>query len=63
MLYEVITVGMIQKLEYIFGFYFKRVHSIFHAEYIFGGACAAFRKSTTFDSIGMFDNSTRNNFV
>lgn len=48
-------VGRLQELEYIFGFYFKRVHSLFSAEYIFGGACAAFRKSTTFDQIGLFD--------
>lgn len=48
-------IGRIQELEYIFGFYFKRVHSLFSAEYIFGGACAAFRKSTTFDKIGLFD--------
>jgi len=52
-------VGMLQKMEYIFGFYFKRVHSLFNAEYIFGGACAAFRKSTTFDKIGYFDDSTK----
>lgn len=48
-------IGLTQKLEYLFGFYFKRVHSIFNAEYIFGGACAAFRKSATFDKIGYFD--------
>lgn len=48
-------IGLIQYLEYIFGFYFKRVHSIFNAEYIFGGACAAFRKKTTFDTLGLFD--------
>lgn len=48
-------VGLIQKLEYIFGFHFKGVHSLFNAEYIFGGACAAFRRSTTFDNIGLFD--------
>ncbi len=48
-------VGLLQHVEYLFGFYFKRVHSLFDAEYIFGGACAAFRKSTTFDQIGLFD--------
>lgn len=48
-------VGLIQKLEYMFGFYFKRVHSLFNAEYIYGGACAAFRRSTTFDKLGYFD--------
>jgi poly-beta-1,6-N-acetyl-D-glucosamine synthase len=52
-------VGLLQKLEYIFGFYFKRVHSIFNAEYIFGGACAAFRKKTTFDKLGLFDTQNK----
>jgi poly-beta-1,6-N-acetyl-D-glucosamine synthase len=49
------VVGLIQQYEYIFGFYFKRVNSVFNAEYIFGGACAAFRKATTFDVLGYFD--------
>jgi poly-beta-1,6-N-acetyl-D-glucosamine synthase len=48
-------VGLIQQMEYLFGFYFKRVHSVFDAEYIFGGACAAFRRCNTFDKIGYFD--------
>lgn len=48
-------VGILQRLEYLFGFYFKRVHSLFNAEYIYGGACAAFRRSTTFNQIGLFD--------
>jgi biofilm PGA synthesis N-glycosyltransferase PgaC len=48
-------IGSIQELEYLFGFYFKRVHSLLNAEYIFGGACAAFRKATTLDVIGHFD--------
>jgi cellulose synthase/poly-beta-1,6-N-acetylglucosamine synthase-like glycosyltransferase len=52
-------VGLVQKLEYIFGFYFKRVHSMFDSEYIFGGACAAFRKSTTFDVLGGFDTTNK----
>jgi poly-beta-1,6-N-acetyl-D-glucosamine synthase len=51
--------GLLQKLEYLFGFYFKRVHSLFNAEYIYGGACAAFRKSTTFDSLGLFDTENK----
>jgi cellulose synthase/poly-beta-1,6-N-acetylglucosamine synthase-like glycosyltransferase len=49
-------VGFIQTLEYLFGFYYKRAHSVMGAEYIFGGACAAFRKSSTFDRIGLFDD-------
>lgn len=48
-------VGQIQSLEYMFGFYFKRAHSVLNAEYIYGGACAAFRRSETFDSLGLFD--------
>lgn len=48
-------VGYIQNFEYTFGFYFKRVHSLFNAEYIFGGACSAFRKSLTFDKYGLYD--------
>jgi len=52
-------VGLLQRIEYVFGFYFKRVHSVFNAEYIFGGACAAFRKSTTFDRLGMFDTENK----
>ncbi len=48
-------VGLIQKLEYYFGFYFKRAHSVMGAEYVFGGACTAFRKANTFDKYGLFD--------
>ncbi len=52
-------IGRIQALEYLFGFYYKRAHSVMGAEYIFGGACAAFRRSTTFDSIGLFDHGNK----
>jgi cellulose synthase/poly-beta-1,6-N-acetylglucosamine synthase-like glycosyltransferase len=48
-------IGYLQSLEYLFGFYYKRAHCVLGAEYIFGGACAAFRKSSTFDRIGLFD--------
>lgn len=47
-------VGLAQKLEYFFGFYNKRAHALLGAEYIFGGACAAFRREV-FDKIGLFD--------
>jgi poly-beta-1,6-N-acetyl-D-glucosamine synthase len=47
-------VGMAQRLEYLFGFYFKRAHAVLGAEYIFGGACAAYRKEV-FQQIGLFD--------
>ncbi|CAN5115563.1 N/A [soil metagenome] len=52
-------VGFIQNLEYLFGFYFKRTHSVLNAEYIFGGACAAFRKNKTFETLGYFDEVNR----
>lgn len=48
-------VGTLQRLEYMFGFYFKRTHSVLNAEYIYGGACAAFRRDKTFDQFGLFD--------
>lgn len=47
-------VGLAQQMEYFFGFYNKRAHALLGAEYIFGGACAAFRKEV-FDKIGLFD--------
>jgi cellulose synthase/poly-beta-1,6-N-acetylglucosamine synthase-like glycosyltransferase len=50
--------NLLQRLEYLFGFYHKRAHSVLGAEYIYGGACAAFRKSTVFDVIGNFDSSS-----
>lgn len=48
-------IGRMQQLEYLFGFYFKRAHCVMGAEYIYGGACAAFRKKATFDYFGHFD--------
>ncbi len=47
-------VSLAQHLEYHFGFYNKRGHALMGAEYIFGGACASFRK-TVFEKIGNFD--------
>lgn len=52
------VVGLAQHLEYFFGFYNKRAHAILGAEYIFGGACAAFRKDV-FEKIGMFDTENK----
>lgn len=49
--------NLLQRLEYLFGFYHKRAHSVLGAEYIYGGACAAFRRSTVFDQIGVFDTT------
>lgn len=47
-------IGLLQRLEYLFGFYYKRTHAVLGAEYIFGGACAAFRREI-FDNLGYFD--------
>jgi len=53
------VIGLLQQLEYIFGFYFKRAHSVLGAEYIFGGACSAFRKNKIFDKLGVFETVTK----
>lgn len=50
--------NLLQRLEYLFGFYHKRAHSFMGAEYIYGGACAAFRRTSVFDRIGHFDTSS-----
>ena len=47
-------IGAIQKLEYIYGFYFKRADSLLNSVYIVGGAAAAYRKSV-FKRLGGFD--------
>lgn len=52
-------IGRMQQLEYLFGFYFKRAHCAMGAEYIYGGACTAFRRSATFDHFGFFDESNK----
>ncbi|NJS41937.1 glycosyltransferase family 2 protein [Candidatus Gracilibacteria bacterium] len=51
-------VGLVQQLEYYFGFYFKRAYAILGAEYIFGGACASFRREV-FDIIGYYDTDNK----
>jgi poly-beta-1,6-N-acetyl-D-glucosamine synthase len=51
-------VGLLQQLEYYFGFYFKRAYSMLGAEYIFGGACASFRKEV-FEQLGLFDETNK----
>lgn len=48
------TIALLQQLEYLYGFFFKRADSIFNAVYIIGGAAAAYRKSTL-DAVGGFD--------
>lgn len=52
------VIGLLQHLEYYFGFYFKRAYAMLGAEYIFGGACASFRKEV-FENIGLFDTENK----
>ncbi len=55
---EIGFINLLQRLEYLFGFYHKRAHSVLGAEYIYGGACAAFRHSAVFEPLGNFDTAT-----
>lgn len=49
-------IALLQQLEYLHGFFFKRADSIYDAVYIIGGAAAAYRK-TTLDAVGGFDHN------
>lgn len=49
-------IGLIQQLEYVYGFYFKRADSLLNAVYIVGGAAAAYRKEVIV-SLGGFDEA------
>lgn len=48
------NLALLQQLEYMYGFFFKRADSVFNAVYIIGGASAAYRKSTL-EAVGGFD--------
>lgn len=48
--------GLLQKLEYLSGFFFKRAEAMMGAVYIVGGAAAAYRREIL-DRIGGFDPS------
>ena len=47
--------ALLQQLEYLYGFFFKRADSVFDSVYIIGGAAAAYRK-TTLDAVRGFDH-------
>ncbi|NVK87432.1 MAG: glycosyltransferase [Gammaproteobacteria bacterium] len=47
---------LIQQLEYLYGFFFKRADDVFKSVYIIGGAAAAYRKSAL-ETVGGFDES------
>lgn len=50
------SIGLIQQLEYLYGFYFKRADSLLNAVYIVGGAAAAYRRNVIVET-GGFDES------
>ncbi|PIR80189.1 MAG: hypothetical protein COU25_01475 [Candidatus Levybacteria bacterium CG10_big_fil_rev_8_21_14_0_10_35_13] len=50
--------GIIQQIEYILGFYFKRTHAIFNSEYIISGAFGIFRRNI-FETYGYFDEKNK----
>jgi cellulose synthase/poly-beta-1,6-N-acetylglucosamine synthase-like glycosyltransferase len=48
--------GVIQRLEFLFSFYFKKADSLMNAIYIIGGAAGAFRREV-FDMVGMYSTT------
>lgn len=48
------VIGLVQQLEYLYGFYFKKADSLMNSVYIVGGAAAAYRR-TVFAKLGVFD--------
>lgn len=49
------VIGMIQHLEFLFSFYFKKAESLINTIYIIGGAAGAFRKEV-FRKIGVYNH-------
>lgn len=49
--------GLVQQLEYLYGFYFKRADALLNAVYIVGGAAAAYRRDVI-EALGGFDEHT-----
>jgi poly-beta-1,6-N-acetyl-D-glucosamine synthase len=49
-------IGLIQQLEYLYGFYFKRADAILNAVYIVGGAAAAYRRNIVTNLGGFNEN-------
>lgn len=49
-------IELVQQLEYLCGFFYRRADSNFDSVFIIGGAAAAYRKSTL-DEVGQFDET------
>ena len=47
-------IGVIQYLEFLFSFYFKKADSLMNSIYIIGGAAGAFRRET-FEKVGVYN--------
>lgn len=50
------AVGMVQYLEFLFSFYFKRAESLLGSIYIIGGAAGAFRREV-FEKVGKYSTN------
>ena len=50
------AIGLVQQLEYLYGFYFKRAEAVMGAVYIVGGAAAAYRRRIV-QELGGFDEA------
>lgn len=50
------VVGVVQYLEFLFSFYFKKAESVMGTIYIIGGAAGAFRREV-FEELGMYNHS------
>ena len=50
------AIGLLQQLEYLYGFYFKKADSLLNSIYIVGGAAAAYRRRV-FEELGGFDET------
>jgi poly-beta-1,6-N-acetyl-D-glucosamine synthase len=48
------SIEIMQQLEYLYGFFFRRADSVFNSVYIIGGAAAAYRKDVLIE-LGGFD--------
>lgn len=49
-------IELIQQMEYLYGFFFKRTDSLFNSVYIIGGAAAAYRRQVL-EKVGGFDHA------
>ena len=49
------AIELLQQMEYLYGFFFKRADALFKSVYIIGGAAAAYRRSAL-QAVGGFDH-------